>query len=87
MRRFAPRLGLPGPQWIQGAPTISLNITSITVTMLTGHRVKKFGSHLITYALNADPLRKRGLLSIFSVKTHLLQGTDIGYLMLLPLSA
>ena len=35
----------------------------------------------MTSAANADPLRKRGLLSSFFVSAILLLGVDIGYLM------
>ena len=48
---------------------------------------KKRAFHLMTSAVDADPLRKRRLLSTFSVNAHLLRGADIGYLVLRPLSA
>ena len=66
------------------------NIISIIVEMLTGvlwtDMREQCGSHLTT-AMDADPLRKRRLLSTFSVNGHLLQYADIGYLGVRPLSA
>ena len=53
--------------------------------MLTDHWVmvrhaKRMRPYLKTSAVDADPLRKRRLLSIFFVNARLLLGTDIGYL-------
>ena len=41
---------------------------------------KECGSHLTTSAVDADPLKKRILLSPFSVNAHLLRGANTGYL-------
>ena len=55
----------------------------LQITVLVDTR-KECGSNFMTFAADADPLRKIRLLSIFSV--NLLRGADIGYLALRPLS-
>ena len=42
--------------------------------------LREWGAHLTTSAVNADPLRKRRLLSNFFVSARLLTAVDIGYL-------
>ena len=61
------------------------NIISTMVAMLTDNFLwpdtrKEWGSQLTTSAGDADPLRKRRLLSTFFVSVRFLLGVDMGYL-------
>ena len=52
----------------------------LQVIALCADTRKECGSHLMTSAVDADPMRKGRLLSIFSVSARLLVDVDIGYL-------
>ena len=80
MRSPAKPLGSLGPQWIEGAL-----ITYLDLVVWVDTR-KECGSHVRTSVADADPLRKRRLLSTLFANAHLLGGADIGYLALQPLS-
>ena len=65
--------------------SLDCDVISTTVVVLTAHCVigrhaVRIKLHLTTSAVNAALLRKRRLLSSFSVNTRLLLDVDIGYL-------
>ena len=92
----APPLDSLGPQCVEGALTsyLDLVVTSsrlqwpcLQINVLWADTQKQCGSHLTTSFVDADQLRKRKLLSTFSVNFHLLPGAAIAYLAVQPLSA
>ena len=62
---------------------LSRDVISTTVIVFTDHCVMRC---ITASAVDADPLRKRRLLSIFFVKVRLLLGIDVDYLALARLA-